>query len=78
MEQLPHIHAYGRGNVLKPRDSRRINPALNQSDEINRILGLFCELFLRQVRLTAKMRNVFAKQSIKVGHCASVEELARG
>jgi hypothetical protein len=39
---------------------------------------LFRKLFLGQVRLTAEMCDVFAKQSVKVGHCASLEELAYG
>jgi len=77
MEQLPGFNTKNIPNVFKPGNGWRINATLHKSNKINRIIRSFRELFLSELRFAAEVRNIPAKQSIEVGHAASLKELER-
>lgn len=75
IKQLPELNPKHVCYICKSRNRWRIHAALHQSDEIDRVVGFFGELFLSQSRLAAKMRDVLAEKTVEVRHSKSVEDL---
>ena len=64
IEEPPNFYTYSVGDVFQTRDGRSVNSSLHEPNEINRVIGLFRQLFLREVRFPAEVGNVLAEQSI--------------
>ncbi len=75
IKQLPELNPKHVCYVCKSRHRWRIDAALHQPNEIDRVVRFFGELFLSQSRLTAKVRDVLAEKTVKVRHSKSVEDL---
>jgi hypothetical protein len=75
IEQTPKLNPKHTRNIREPGYRWRIHAALHQSNEIDRIVCSFGELFLSQPRLTPKVCDVLAEQPIQIRHRKSLEDL---